>query len=131
MENPSCNNLTAKQQQGTHAENHACHYLQKAGLLLLKRNFRCKFGEIDLIMRDNDTLVFVEVRFRQNNYYGGALESINTAKQKRIRRAAQIYLQRHDPDDQFFWRYDWVAVNILPDGKFKIEWIPNAWEEDY
>ncbi|MFI4955201.1 MAG: YraN family protein [Gammaproteobacteria bacterium] len=124
-------NATSKQKLGYHAENHVCHYLQKAGLTLLMRNFRCKQGEIDLIMRENDTIIFVEVRYRHNHQYGSAVESITVSKQNRIRRAAQIYLQRYDPDERFFWRYDWAGVSTLPNGKFAVEWIPNAWEEDY
>ena len=125
------NLLTAKQQQGYRAQNYACDYLQKKGLILLTHNFRSKFGEIDLIMRDDDTIVFIEVRYRSSEHYGGAIESINQAKQKRIRRTANLYLQKHDPDERYCWRYDWVGVSTLPNGKFTLEWIENAWEEDY
>lgn len=128
MANPV--NTTFKQAQGYYAESYACAYLQQAGLTLVTRNFRCKFGEIDLIMREQDTLVFVEVRYRKNQQYTSAIESITFAKQQRIRRAAQVYLQHYDPDERFFWRYDWVGIAETANGNFSVEWIPNAWEED-
>ena len=67
---------------GQHAENACCKYLQKQGLKLLSRNYRGKRGEIDIIMQDKDSLVFVEVRYRKNNLFGGALASITPKKQK-------------------------------------------------
>jgi putative endonuclease len=131
MEKQPCIKSIA-QQQGYHAENYACQYLQTAGLLLLTRNFRCKYGEIDLIMRDNDTIVFIEVRYRQQQYYGSPIETITLQKQQRIRRAAQTYLLQYDKAQKYFWRYDWLGLNALPQiGHFNVEWIQNAWEEDY
>ncbi|MDH3343051.1 MAG: YraN family protein, partial [Gammaproteobacteria bacterium] len=69
---------------GQQAENACCKYLQQHGLKLLERNYRGPRGEIDLIMQDGTTLVFVEVRFRKNHYYGDGLESVNSQKQQRI-----------------------------------------------
>lgn len=80
-------------QAGQAGEDAALDYLTKQGLTLVERNFRCKQGEIDLIMRERDTLVFVEVRKRANDKFGGAAASITHLKQARLITAAQIYLQ--------------------------------------
>jgi len=87
---------TPQQSEGQAAEAQALAYLQERGLNLVERNFRCKTGEIDLIMRDQATLVFVEVRKRQSSRYGGALASVTFAKQARLVSAAQFYLQRYN-----------------------------------
>ena len=81
--------------QGEDAEAACSHYLKSRGLKLVNRNFSCRFGEIDIIMLDNNILVFVEVRFRKNNNFGGGLESITTEKQRKLRRTAELYLQQN------------------------------------
>jgi len=78
--------------QGALAEQWAAHYLQKQGLKLIEQNYRGRFGEIDLIMQDGDTLVFVEVRLRRNDDFGGAAASIDIRKQQRLVRTSQQYL---------------------------------------
>ena len=74
--------------KGQHAERACCEFLQQQGLKLLARNYRGRHGEIDIIMQDKDALVFVEVRYRKNNHYGGALESVTAGKQARIQAIA-------------------------------------------
>lgn len=106
---------------GIAAEQLACDYLQARGLQFVERNYRLKRGEIDLIMRDGSTLVFVEVRYRKTQRYGGALQSIDPRKQARIIRCAQYYLQYRAPHAQA--RFDVVAV----EGD-QLHWIPNAFE---
>src|SRR6476469_11261918 len=86
---------TDKQVSGDAGEDAALRYLQAQGLLPVERNFRCKGGEIDLIMRDGDTLVFVEVRYRADRRHGGAAASITAAKQARLWVAAQLFLRRY------------------------------------
>ncbi len=81
--------------RGAEAEDRAAEYLQGQGLRLLERNWRCRFGELDLVMRDGDTLVFVEVRERRRSDFGGAAESITAAKRGRLLRAADLYLMRN------------------------------------
>lgn len=81
-------------QSGKLAEQLACDYLKQQGLKLIQRNFHCRHGEIDLIMQDGQTLVFVEVRYRRNAYHGSALESITSTKQSRIITTAQHYLMQ-------------------------------------
>ncbi len=83
---------TAAQHAGDLAENRALAHLQKSGLRLLTRNYRCRYGEIDLIMQAQQTIVFVEVRARSRNTFGGAAASVTWAKQKRLWRTAQHYL---------------------------------------
>ena len=82
-----------KQQRGRQGEDDALAYLLRQGLVLLARNYLCKGGELDLIMRDGASIVFVEVRLRSGTAYGGALASITPAKQRRMVVAAQTWLQ--------------------------------------
>lgn len=106
---------------GQQAENEACRHLTQHGLLLIEQNFRCRLGEIDLIMWDNKTLVFVEVRFRTLDHFGGAAASISEAKQRRIIRTAQTYLTRHQGREPAC-RFD--VVTLSPPSA--INWIKDA-----
>lgn len=108
--------------QGQLAEVMAATFLQKQGLKLVEKNFRCKYGEIDLIMQDGKTLVFVEVRLRSNQNYGGAAMSINQAKQQKLTRSAEHYLQTHHI--QSACRFD--AILLQSTQLNAVEWIQNA-----
>jgi putative endonuclease len=110
---------TAKQIQGQAGEDAALVHLSAQGLALVERNFRCKGGEIDLIMRQHDTLVFVEVRKRADARHGGAAASVTTAKQARLIIAAQVFLQRYKMPPAC--RFDVVAI----DGDV-LTWLQNA-----
>ncbi|MFN3593417.1 MAG: YraN family protein [Thiobacillaceae bacterium] len=81
-----------KTAQGAHAEQRAAAYLKARGLKLVARNWRCRFGEIDLILQEGATLVFVEVRARRGADFGGAAQSITAAKRARLTRTAEAYL---------------------------------------
>lgn len=96
---------------GQQAEQTALDYLQQQGLKPVTQNYHCRRGEIDLIMRDGDTLVFIEVRARRNDRFGSALESITADKQSRIIATAQHYLQQNRQQQNC--RFDVVAVRIL------------------
>lgn len=96
-------------QTGTQGEDQALTYLQKKGYKLLARNFRVKGGEIDLVMQDKKTLVFVEVKTRATTAFGGPLAAITAAKQQRIARAAHIFVQTNRPKFDSI-RFDAVAV---------------------
>ena len=111
-------------QGGRRAEDLAAAFLQKQGLTVLERNYRCRFGEIDLIVRDGKTLVFVEVRMRTSNDFGGAIASITAGKRKKLLRTARHYLagNAHAPA----CRFDALLVSG-PD--HSIEWVKNAIEE--
>ncbi|MES9971482.1 MAG: YraN family protein [Candidatus Thiodiazotropha sp.] len=107
---------------GQEAEQQALDFLESKGLRLQERNFRCKTGEIDLVMRDAEALVFVEVRFRQSNDYGRALETVTAAKQRKLLNTANRYLQMKRIDSAC--RFDVIALN--GSGSTPIEWIKNA-----
>lgn len=111
-------------QPGAQAEQLAAQYLQRQGLKLIVQNYRGRFGEIDLIMRDGTTLVFIEVRLRRNADFGGAAGSIDTRKQQRIINTAQQYLAslaRTPP-----CRFD---VVLMADAKgADMQWLKNAFD---
>ena len=111
--------LSDKQRQGRLGEQRALDYLRQQGLKLVEENFSCKSGEIDLIMRQGDTVVFVEVRQRAGRAPVAAAASITPAKIGRITRAAQHYLARYPQMPEC--RIDVVAI----DGD-TLEWLPNA-----
>jgi putative endonuclease len=111
--------LSQQQEQGKSWEEAAQAYLERHGLSLIEANFRCKLGEIDLIMREGPTLVFVEVRQRAAGSQVAAAASITPAKIRRLIRAAQVYLQRLNRLPPC--RFDVVAI----DGS-QIEWLRNA-----
>lgn len=108
---------------GASAEALACQYLQQQGLKLIAKNFRCKSGEIDLIMQEGQTLVFVEVRLRSNRRFGDAGSSIDTNKQRKLIRAAEHYLQLHG---NHACRFDALLLDKLDSSR--VEWIQNAFE---
>ncbi len=110
---------------GAVAEKQAAQFLRRQGLLLIEVNYRCRFGEIDLIMRDSAALVFVEVRLRRNRMFGGAAESITWHKQQRLLKTAQHYLR--DQGRLPLCRFDAVLLDGL-DGTAcqRIEWIKDA-----
>lgn len=93
---------------GAQAEQAAAEHLTRQGLILLERNYRCRGGEIDLVMRDGATLVFVEVRARARSDFGGAAASITASKQARIILAARHYLAQHRVDAPC--RFDAVLI---------------------
>lgn len=112
---------TSRQVQGQAGEDAALAHLLRQGLTLVMRNFRCKAGEIDLILHEQGSLVFVEVRKRASREYGGAAASITPAKQRRLLRAAQFFLLRYTSPPPC--RFDVVAI----DGKH-LTWLKNAIE---
>ena len=102
---------------GAAIESQALETLQNKGLQLVTRNYLCKLGEIDLIMRDKKTLVFVEVRYRKNNTHGSGLESVNHNKQQKIIKTALHYLQRHKLLNKTSCRFDVISAsprNLIP-----------------
>lgn len=113
------------QEIGQAAENAALQYLQQQGLRWVTSNFRCRLGEIDLIMYDRDSLVFVEVRYRQSSQFGDSLESVTTVKQDKLTRTASFYLQQQNLSDNRVCRFDVVGITAKA-GKISIEWIKNA-----
>jgi len=112
--------------KGLRFEDQARRYLSARGLELLESNYRCRFGEIDLIMRDAQTLCFIEVRFRSSLDFGGASASITVAKQRRIIKAALFYLSaQHQKLDQAM-RFDALLIQQQAKGKLDYNWIQGA-----
>jgi len=107
---------------GPAAEALACRHLEMHGLHTVERNFRSRRGEIDLVMEEGETLVFVEVRYRHSTRYGRAEETVGPVKQARLISAATTYLQRAP---QRTARFDVVAIHPAATG-FHVEWIRNA-----
>lgn len=112
--------------KGQQIEQQVAKYLQKQGLKLITRNFHSRGGEIDLIMQDQNSLVFIEVRYRKSGRFGSALESVNNKKQSRIIHTAECYLQQNTDRFQTY-RFDVVAVSPCDKGP-QIEWIKNAFQ---
>jgi len=106
--------------RGESAEEQAHNFLVNKGLTPVCRNYRCKQGELDLIMTDQQTLVIIEVRFRKTDQYGSAAETVTRAKQSRIIAATHIYLSSHKADRPV--RFDVIAIS----GNGNVEWIQNA-----
>jgi putative endonuclease len=113
-------------QKGLEIEHWIADYLQQQGLRLLYRNFRCRLGEIDLILQHEEALAFVEVRFRRNANYGGALESINFRKQQKIIHTARYFLLTHPKLANLACRFDVIAVTLKANKPYVEEWIQNA-----
>ncbi len=117
---------TYRTRLGNLGEKLAAEHLKGLGFLILDTNFRCREGEIDIMARQGDTLVFVEVRTRRGSAFGTPQESLTPAKGRKIIITAQIYLQTHEdlPAD---WRIDVVAVEMDKGGKLlRLELIENA-----
>ena len=124
MQNKSKQKISATQ-RGKLAEQTALFFLQKQGLSLLKQNFTCRLGEIDLIMQQADELAFIEVRMRTNTLYGDGFASVTQQKQRKIILAASLYLAKNSRYANANCRFDVISVsgsgNICSD-----DWIKHA-----
>ncbi|MDH3607977.1 MAG: YraN family protein [Gammaproteobacteria bacterium] len=107
-------------QQGQIAEDAACKFLQKHGLKLVEKNYRCRTGEIDLVMQDKEELVFVEVRYRAKSDFGSALDSVDQNKIQKLISAANHYVSKNQPDLPM--RFDVIGF----DASLKPNWVSNA-----
>lgn len=96
---------------GTEAEHLARLHLEKSGLKTLSTNYNCRLGEIDLIMQERNTLIFVEVRLRQNHHYGSAADTVTYAKQKKIILAARHFLLQNPQHADLECRFDVLAYD--------------------
>jgi len=118
-----------KRRVGNKAEELVLDYLAKQGLNLIDQNYITKFGEIDIIMQDltSNTLVFVEVRYRKDNKFSSAIETVDTHKQNKIIKSAKLFLQKHSEYQQSVCRFD--VVGVESDLKYpEITWIKDAFE---
>ncbi|SET05634.1 YraN family protein [Anaerobranca gottschalkii] len=112
-----------KQQLAKNGEDIAAQYLQSQGLILIRKNFRCKLGEIDLILQDKETIVFCEVKTRTNLKFGDPLEAIDKKKLNKLVKLAQYYLITEKNNNPF--RIDCVGIYIQGEDYF-INWIKNC-----
>ena len=114
---------TVRRATGDHFEGAALSFLQAHGLRLVRANFLCRHGEIDLVMRDGETLVFVEVRYRRSSAFGGALGSVTAAKRRKLISAAHLWLAWHPHDARRPCRFDVLAF----EGE-AVEWVRAAFD---
>jgi len=111
--------------KGEAYEQVARQYLKQQGLTFIDQNVNFKGGEIDLVMKDIKQLVFVEVRFRKNNQFGGAAASVNYQKQQRLLKAAQLYLQKEYGNNPPSCRFDVIAIEGETPNEH-IQWLKNV-----
>ncbi|MDP1573673.1 MAG: YraN family protein [Coxiellaceae bacterium] len=114
---------------GADGEEEAFLYLKKQGFSLIERNYRTQGGEVDLIMKDGEYTVFVEVKFRQSESYGEAVDLVPAWKQKRLIRAATSFLVEKNSYHNTYARFDIIA--IFANKNDRITWIKNAFEVNY
>lgn len=125
---------TTSRDVGVRAEQAACEYLRNKGLRLLTSNYHGPRGEIDLVMQDAGTTVFVEVRYRRTSMYGSGVESVDRRKQDKLLATAAHYLQHHPEAARGACRFDVVALS--PDntecgtGANQVAWITDAFQAD-
>lgn len=118
--------MADRQRKGKEGELLAASFLERQGLRIACRNFRCPIGEIDLVVWDQETVVFVEVKSRYSLHYGSPQESISRNKQKRLTRLGQWYIKQNRLQGTSA-RFDVVAIH-WQSGQPEISWIVNAFE---
>jgi putative endonuclease len=112
---------------GSTYEQVAARYLENQGLQLILSNYHCRLGEIDLIMKDHDTLVFVEVRYRLRSSFVSPVLSINAAKQQKLLRTALVFIKHHNLNDKVPCRIDLIGLTRCKStGDLVFDWIKNA-----
>jgi len=112
---------------GARYEDVALSHLEDAGLVLVARNYHCRYGEIDLVMRERDTVVFVEVRYRRPGGFGGGIDSVHAGKRAKLVRAAEVFLINHPRLADAACRFDVIAISgdaAAP----ALDWRRNAFE---
>lgn len=112
--------------KGARYESLALKHLLNNGLVLIERNFYCRQGEIDLIMRDGNCLVFAEVRYRASNKFASAAHSVDERKQSKIARTAEMYLARKPELGQYRVRFDVIAFDNPDSDQGALQWIRDA-----
>lgn len=110
---------------GSRYEQEAAAFLTTKGLTVTEKNYRCRIGEIDLIARDGDTLVFCEVKYRYDGSTGDPAEAVDCRKQQTIFRAASWYMREKRLPEDTPCRFDVIAIRGIGEG-MQIQWIPDA-----
>lgn len=120
---------------GDLAEDYVRHYLERHGLIWECSQYRCSQGEIDLIMHDQNALVFIEVRYRQKTKFGDSVETVSRIKQGRLIKAAWHFLMERRWVDKVNCRFDVIGLSAIPVSlsldEGEINWIQNAFEVKY
>ncbi len=123
---PSWATSRTRRQLGTHYEKTALKFLRQRGLQLVQQNYRSRFGEIDLVMRENCCIVFVEVRFRSRNRFANARLTVDHRKQSRLVNTAAVFLSQHPQHADDTVRFDVLAFDRADDAPTTIQWIKDA-----
>jgi putative endonuclease len=113
---------------GRRWESAAAEFLQSHGLAVIERGYRCRLGELDLICRDGETLVLVEVRARSAGAYVTAGESVDRAKQQRLIKTTRHFLMRHPRYCAHALRFDVLAIDNADRAHARIDWIKDAFQ---
>jgi putative endonuclease len=114
---------------GYKGEDLAVRYLRKKGFKVIERNYHCPWGEIDLIAREKDILVFVEIKARSSSEFGLPQEAVDRFKQKKLSQVARAYMAERHLDEDIAARFDVVAIHLTPSGP-AIELIKDAFQAD-
>jgi len=114
---------------GFKGEELAVQYLKKKGYKVIERNYRCQWGEIDLVARDKETLIFVEIKSRSSSEFGLPQDAVDRFKQKKLIQVAKAYMAEHRLQETVPARFDVVAVQLTPSGP-DIELIKDAFQEE-
>ena len=114
---------------GAQGEDLAVRFLKKKGFKIIERNFHCPAGEIDLVAREGDTLVFVEIKARSSSDFGLPQDAVDRFKQQKIIQAARTYLAQHRLGEEIPARFDVVAIRVRPPSGPSIELIRDAFQE--
>ena len=120
----------SRQRLGQDAEQLAFCFLRDKGLRPIRRNFRCRHGEIDLIMLDDSCLVFVEVRYRSETSFVTAMLTVDTRKQRKLSRAAAMFLAMNRRYSEHVCRFDIVGINCGRDAVVSIDWMRDAFRPE-
>lgn len=113
---------------GSLGEHLAENYIKNQGYIIIERNFRCKFGEIDIIGKDKEYIAFIEVKARYNDYYGRPSEAVNYYKQKKLYKTAEFYIMKNKLHNHNF-RFDVIEILLsLESNKYELRLIKNAFQ---
>lgn len=122
--------MPGNRDKGLSGEIEARAFLERRGLRCLAQNFHCRFGEIDLVMRDGEAVCFVEVKYRGSHAFGGAAFALPPAKRRKLIKAAQCYVAANRNFAAAPLRFDALLIQRQADGSDEIDWIRNAFQVD-
>lgn len=110
-----------KKKIGRLGEDIASNFLEKQGIKILQKNYATKYGEIDLIALENETIIFIEVKLRKNKKFGSIIESISESKIKKISKAAELFLNEFDTFKEC--RFDIILIFLYNRNSYEVEWL--------